>query len=283
MRALVSWRGSGSGNANASDTPGPVLAAVRPAGQSFTQAAQLAAGGAYAPAVAAGAPGSGIVAWGHAAGSGCTQIESSLLTDGTQGALAALGPACTTRPPRRRRPPGKRHRRHDTDAAVADHRGPRLKLSTGKQHFAKKGVIALRIACDETCSGTVVAKVEHTTRKSKTSAKVKTMRVIRLSTAKFRVRGGHHTTVRYKLTAGQVTAIKKMLTNKGKATFVAIGRRLRRARQQDARQAQARTRPLAQERARSDRPICNRAFTRSLLQGRDRPIVGGRPTALHGL
>jgi hypothetical protein len=46
------------------------------------------------------------------------------------------------------------------------------------------------------------------------------MRVIHLSTVKFRIRGGEHTTVRFKLTAGQVTAIKKMLTKKGKATFV---------------------------------------------------------------
>jgi hypothetical protein len=217
---LVSWRG-GTSNGYPSQAPGPILAAVRPAGGSFTSATQLAPDSGYAPAVAAGPPGSGTVIWGHAAGSGCTQIESSVLADGAQAALTGLAAACPSPPAPQTPPPGGATGGAATTDGAADNHGPRLKFSHTKQRFAKKGVISLRISCDENCSGVITAKIQHTPAKSKSKAKPKRMRVIRLSTAKFRVRGGHHTTIRYKLTAGQVTAIKKMLTKKGKATFVA--------------------------------------------------------------
>lgn len=209
--ALVSWRGSDTPSPYPSDTPGPVYAAVRPAGGSFGSAVTLAKSAAYAPTIAAGPAGSGVVAWGHRVDAGCTQIEASLLADGAQADLASPARACAD-------PTAAATTGAGAADSAADRTPPHISLGGGRQAIVKKGVISLTIACDEYCSGIVTATVQHRLAKNH---RAKKMRAISLPSTKFRVKAERRTTVRFKLTRGQVIAIKKMLTRKGEATFVA--------------------------------------------------------------
>jgi hypothetical protein len=213
--ALVVWRGfdnPGSPSGSPGQETGPVFAATRASGGSFGPVTTLTPSSATTPAVDASAAGTGIAAWGRRL-EGCSQIEVTLWNEGPPGPFDPLPRVCTQpgnpQPPAPAPPSGG-------DALPRDLAAPRASLSAAsRQRALKAKVVTLRLACDEACTAAVAGRIDH-----KPARRQKKVRAVKLAAKRVTVQAGRSVTVRFRLSKKQLAGLTKMLTARGKATFV---------------------------------------------------------------
>ena len=210
--ALVVWRGVEDPNQEQDPVRGrgPVYATTRPAVGSFAAPDVLAPSGGATPAVDAAGAGFGIASWKHTS-DWCAQVESSLWNEGPAGPFNALAPVCPSpagsAPPTGQNPP----------PLPRDTTAPRATVSaTSRQRALKTKAVTLKIACDEMCAARVGGQIDH-----KPARRKKKIKALKFATKVVTGTPGKSVTVKFRLSKKQLATLKKMLANKGKATFTA--------------------------------------------------------------